>query len=195
MQFTLASMDALQDWFFWTWKVRLPLRLLCTLVGLTFPTQIGNSSTSGTVEAPLWSYQLGLQVGFVPTDPRQSVGTCAALGDSGDSFDGDYVSWQTGGPGAGTIAATAVAEYGQWPPTSIAGAGAEATLLPTYTPTGIVETLAPPSLTVTPSGVTVGNGWYDPSDTAGAPTPIAGCSYPNAWDAITIAVPVTQCSG
>lgn len=22
MQFALASMDALQDWFFWTWKVR-----------------------------------------------------------------------------------------------------------------------------------------------------------------------------
>ncbi|KAG9095312.1 hypothetical protein FRC07_011112, partial [Ceratobasidium sp. 392] len=38
-QFNLGSMDALQNWFFWTWK-------------------IGNSSISGKVESPFWSYQL-----------------------------------------------------------------------------------------------------------------------------------------
>lgn len=36
--FAEASMDALQDWWFWTWKV-------------------GNS-TAGLVESPLWSYQV-----------------------------------------------------------------------------------------------------------------------------------------
>jgi glucan 1,3-beta-glucosidase len=44
MQFALSSMDALQNYFFWTWK-------------------IGNSSVTGQVEAPFWSYQLGLQQG------------------------------------------------------------------------------------------------------------------------------------
>ncbi|KAJ7200054.1 hypothetical protein C8J57DRAFT_1025149, partial [Mycena rebaudengoi] len=39
-QFTLASMDAMRDWF----KVR----------------------------SPLWSYQLRLKNGFMPTDPRDS---------------------------------------------------------------------------------------------------------------------------
>lgn len=38
--FAEASMDALQDWWFWTWK-------------------IGNS-TAGKVESPLWSYQVVL---------------------------------------------------------------------------------------------------------------------------------------
>lgn len=140
------------------------------------------------MESPLWSYSLGLQQGFIPTDPRLSIGVCAALGDPGSAFDGVYESWQTGGAGAGQVAATVVAEFGQWPPSSIAGVG-EA-VLPTYTPTGSVITLAPPTLTATPSSsVTVGDGWYDSSDTAGAPTPIAGCTYPNAWDAMDVAVP------
>jgi glucan 1,3-beta-glucosidase len=43
-QFVLTSMDALQNYFYWTWK-------------------IGNSSLSGKVEAPFWSYQLGLAKG------------------------------------------------------------------------------------------------------------------------------------
>ncbi|EDR10975.1 glycoside hydrolase family 5 protein, partial [Laccaria bicolor S238N-H82] len=55
--FALASMDALQDYFFWTWK-------------------IGNSSVSGTVETPAWSYQLGLENGWMPKDPRQAIGAC-----------------------------------------------------------------------------------------------------------------------
>ena len=42
-EFMLASMDAIDNWYFWTWK-------------------IGNSS-AGTVQAPLWSYQLGLEQG------------------------------------------------------------------------------------------------------------------------------------
>jgi glucan 1,3-beta-glucosidase len=46
MQFALTSIDALQNYFFWTWK-------------------IGNSTVSGQVEAPFWSYQLGLQQGRV----------------------------------------------------------------------------------------------------------------------------------
>lgn len=168
-QFTLASMNALQNWFFWTWK-------------------IGNSSTTGTVGSPLWSYKLGLQLGYMPTDPRASVGVCAALGDSGTPFDGTYLPWQTGGTGAGAVAATAA-----WPPASISGAGGAVALLPTYTPTGVVETLPPTSLTSTPAGVTVGNGWYDASDTASAPTPIAGCTYPNAWAAGDVAPPL--CAG
>jgi len=117
------------------------------------PSQIGNSSTTGTVGSPLWSYKLGLQLGYMPTDPRASVGVCAALGDSGTPFDGTYLPWQTGGTGAGAVAATAA-----WPPASISGAGGAVALLPTYTPTGVVETLPPTSLTSTPAGVTVGNG-------------------------------------
>ena len=40
-------MDALQDFFFWTWK-------------------IGNSTQLNTSSSPMWHYQLGLQQGWIP---------------------------------------------------------------------------------------------------------------------------------
>lgn len=46
-QVTLATMDALQNFFFWTWK-------------------IGNSTVLGTSSNPLWHYQLGLERGWIP---------------------------------------------------------------------------------------------------------------------------------
>ncbi|KZP22685.1 glycoside hydrolase family 5 protein [Athelia psychrophila] len=175
MQFTLASMDALQDYFFWTWK-------------------IGNS-TAGIVESPLWSYQLGLQEGWIPTDPRTAVGKCAAVGVSGAAFDGTYLPWQTGGAGAGTISATWSSSYGVYPPATISNAGAAASALPQYTSTGTVATLVPPptlTASATASAVSAGNGWFDASDTAGGVTAIAGCTYPDAWSAVSTAVP-TSC--
>ncbi|KAL0947441.1 hypothetical protein HGRIS_013549 [Hohenbuehelia grisea] len=60
MQFTMASMDAFQNYFFWTWK-------------------IGPSLVTGKVETPAWSYQLGLINGWMPTDPRQADGVCGNI--------------------------------------------------------------------------------------------------------------------
>ncbi|KAJ7463501.1 glycoside hydrolase family 5 protein [Mycena galericulata] len=187
LQFSLASMDAMQDWFFWTWK-------------------IGNA-TDGVVSSPLWSYQLGLEGGWMPTDPRTSVGTCAALGVDSAPFDGTFSAWQTGGAGAGTIAPTAIASFGTWPPATISNVAAAAlTVLPTYTQTGSVATLT--YITPTPSGsasgaatvkptVSVGNGWVDPSDTAPGVTSVAGCTYVDAWSALNAAVPTPTalCTG
>ena len=31
-------------------------------------------------------------------------------------------------------------------------------------------------------------------DTAGAPTPISGCSYPDAWNAAGVSVPTAACA-
>lgn len=44
--------------------------------------QIGNA-TDGAVRAPLWSYQLGLEGRWMPTDPRTANGKCAAIGAQG----------------------------------------------------------------------------------------------------------------
>lgn len=176
-EFTLASMDALQNWFFWTWKV-------------------GNSSTTNSVQSPLWSYQLGLQSGWIPTDPRTAAGTCAALGVAGSPFDGVYSAYQTGGPGAGTIVASSISSYGQYPPTSINGlpSGATQSLLPTYTSTSAVPTLPPPTFSPSPSpSVSAGNGWFDSGDTGLAPTQVQGCTYPNAWDAVSSPMPTALC--
>ncbi|KAH9965457.1 glycoside hydrolase [Russula dissimulans] len=172
LDFTLASMDSLQNWFFWTWK-------------------IGVDSVSNQVQSPAWSYSLGLANGWIPTDPRTASGKCKALGVGDPVFSGTYSSWQTGGAGAGTIAASETVLY-PWPPTTISGlAGVVYANLPTYTPTGTVSTLPPPSITA--AKVTEGNGWYDAKDTAGAMITVAGCTYPNAWDSAGAVAPTAPC--
>lgn len=171
MNFALASMDALQNYFFWTWKV-------------------GNSS-AGKVEAPLWSYQLGLENGWMPKDPRVAVGKCASLGTEEAPFDGTYLPWQTGGSGAGTLAPTFTAAN-PWPPTTISNVEVAVALLPMYTPTGTVATLPP--ATVTATGVSKIDGWANTADNALAPTPITGCVYPDAWDALAATAPASGCA-
>ncbi|KAJ7624672.1 glycoside hydrolase superfamily [Roridomyces roridus] len=178
MQFALASMDAMQDWFFWTWK-------------------IGNA-TSGIVEAPLWSYQLGLEGGWMPTDPRTAAGTCAQLGVDSAPFDGVFSAWQTGGDYftrvnlelwaisachdiecgcCGTCVLADVYRYGWVGDVDVYDSAGEC-VTPTPTPT-----------------VSVGNGWVDPSDTASFVTAVAGCTYPDAWSALSMPPPTAACTG
>ncbi|KAG2015231.1 exo-beta-1,3-glucanase [Coprinopsis cinerea AmutBmut pab1-1] len=168
-KFATASMDALDSWFFWTWK-------------------IGNS-TRGIVEAPLWSYQLGLEGGWIPRDPRTAYGTCSKLGSPLTPVKGPYPSWMTGGDGAGP---PRDARSYPWPPSMIAGGGAP-TIVPHYAATGIIATLPPPTYTAS-DGHTIssGNGWFNTQDTAPAPTPIQGCVYPDAWNPKPTAVS-SQC--
>lgn len=128
-----------------------------------------------------------------------SQGQCASLGVAQSSpFDGIYQAYQTGGPGAdGNINAADIANFGQWPPTSI-GLVANAAMLPTYTATGPVpmlptEAFAAPTPPATP--VNGGDGWFDKDDTIPGVITVAGCSYPNAWDATAVPVPAALCTG
>ncbi|KAJ7061463.1 glycoside hydrolase family 5 protein [Mycena amicta] len=176
-----ASMDALGDWFFWTWRI--------------------GEAQDGVVRSPLWSYKAGLDGGWMPTDPRTTRGKCAAIGVKGSQFDGTFSAWQTGGAGAGTIAASATREWGQWPPTALSNAG---NILPTYAATGTIPTLSfvlpTPSMTGTASAApgiptaSMGNGWADAADTAGAVVPVASCFYPNAWNALSLPAPTATCA-
>jgi len=163
-QFTMASMDAMHfpGYFFWTWK-------------------IGNSSATGKVESPMWSYKLGLENGWIPTDPREAVGVCDTLNvPFNQPFTSGYQPWQTGGAGAGQIAQTAIASLSQYPPPQISNVGgAIPTLLPQYTATSAVPTL--PVETFSGATATTLDGWADPQDTALMPAPIQGCAYPDAW--------------
>lgn len=147
-----------------------------------------NPSERGRVEAPFWSYQLGLREGWMPVDPRTAVGVC---GGAGTGFSGTYASWMTGGVGAGTLASTFA-----WPPATLNPDGVAVGGLPVYTATGVVSTLPVPTYTDT-SGrpIVSGNGWFNPSDTALAPTPIAGCTYPDPWDALTAPIPACAVVG
>ncbi|KAJ4481901.1 glycoside hydrolase family 5 protein [Lentinula aciculospora] len=185
-QITLASMDALQNFFFWTWK-------------------IGNSTVLGTSSNPLWHYKLGLQQGWIPSDPREAVGHCASVLGSSNIFDGSYPVTATGGvrfeglfipqAGAGTIA-TAQTSSHEFPPPSLAPSftGTQMALLPTYTATGTVKTLFAPIFTAASSGA-AGTGWNNSADNSAAYVPVAGCSYPDSWDAVNASLPTATCTG
>ncbi|KAF7315129.1 Glycoside hydrolase family 5 protein [Mycena indigotica] len=183
MQFSLASMDATQNWFFWTWKI--------------------GAAANGIVGAPLWSYKLGLENGWIPPDPRKAIGVCTGLGaGQAEPFDGTYSAWQTGGAGAGTIAPSASAKFGTWPPVSIANVeAASLKAMPTYTPTASITTLTyatPTAKVAVPSpSIGLGNGWKNAGDKTPAMTAVAGCVYPNAWGALTLQAPaaLSSCTG
>lgn len=145
---------------------------------------------SGKVESPMWSYQLGLQQGWMPKDPRSSHNACS----NAHPFKGTFKATATGGPGAGTIAPSFVSEFGAWPPASLSGVG-DVGLLPIYTATGSpVPTLSSPTFTArNGSSIVGGNGWFDSSDTEGAPVNITGCTYYNAWAQSAIPMPTKSC--
>lgn len=174
MQFALSSMDALQNYFFWTWK-------------------IGNSSVSGKVESPFWSYSLGLQNGWMPKDPRQANGACAALGKSAEQFTPPLKPSQTGGPGAGPIEPSAAAQYA-WPPAAINSAG-DASLLPYYTRTAAVPTLPAPTFgsAIATATYDAGNGWFNSQDQPAGYAPVSGCDYPDPWGGLHVPVPTAPC--
>lgn len=176
--FAVSSMDALQNWFFWTWK-------------------IGNS-TQGEVAQPnpFWHYRLGLQNGWIPTDPREAIGACQALGVTGTDFSGTYASaWMTGG-GSGLTTLANEASYA-WPPQSFTDvASASMSSLPQYTQTADPITLAAATYTAAGSTSTanMGNGWHNPNDsTRKAYAPVSGCAYQDEYSAATSGIPANAC--
>ncbi|TFK19430.1 glycoside hydrolase [Coprinopsis marcescibilis] len=162
LAFASAQMDALGDYFFWTWRI--------------------GESERGIVESPFWSYKLGLDGGWMPTDPRSVIGTCQALGVSTGSFTGPFAPYMTGGVGAG---APSDAGAYPWPPAA-QNDGNAAAALPTYATTGTPVVLPAPTFTdsqgnpIPPIGTQAA---YP------APTPIAGCTYPNAWESEGVFAP------
>ncbi|KDR69274.1 hypothetical protein GALMADRAFT_77525 [Galerina marginata CBS 339.88] len=171
--FIMASFDALGDWFFWTWKI--------------------GPSQAGRVEAPLWSYKLGLENGWIPKDPRSAFGMCASLGAGDEPFDGTFKPWQTGTPSS--IPASSTSSF-PWPPTTISVAGVPVSLLPTYTDTAPIITLPPATFTAAPSSITkVADGWFNTKDTDGGITTVADCPYPSEYDGIFSVVPTAPCTG
>ncbi|GAA6002074.1 glycoside hydrolase family 5 protein [Rhodotorula paludigena] len=185
-----THMDALRHFFFWTWKT-------------------GYSEDLGMIANPMWNYQLGLQEGWVPTDPRKVVGACpSVMAANGVSAAAaipapTLAPWMTGGAGAGNFLDQAqYTSYRQFPPASIGAAGTPVSNLPTYTQTAAQITLsAPAQPTSFPSGyasssVNVGDGWVGSSDTASYHTPVSGCTYPDPWSGAAQEAPSTAfCDG
>lgn len=185
-----ASQDAMRNSFFWTWK-------------------IGASTQSNLTPNPMWSYELGLREGWIVPDARRSTGGCQLVASlqgttaPTQTWANTLSAWQTGGAGAGTIVSSQVANYSTWPPAGIrvtrtATSSYSPSLMPQYTTTGKVVTLSAtsPAASLFPSGdssTAQGNGWANPSDTAGWWTSASGCSYPNPWGGNGLAQPTSAC--
>jgi glucan 1,3-beta-glucosidase len=158
--------------------------------------QIGNSNAS-KVEAPLWSYKLGLDNGWVPLDPRASIGKCAALVSgvaSAPAKTYQFAASQTGSP-MPSPAPAGLAQQHPWPPTTLMNLpdGFQyPAFAPMYTPTGTVPVLP---MSAVATGVSEGDGWTNDADKEGAYVPIQGCSYPNPWDLSGAVVPTAACMG
>ena len=127
----------------------------------------------------------------MPADPRSAIGKCGA--GAGPTFPQSFASWMTGGAGAGTIDAAVISSY-PYPPVSLQGTALAQ--FPLYTSTGVISTL-PASSPTDLSGSAVGSadGWFNDNDKQPAPTPIVGCTYPEAWGAQANVVAPTGCSG
>ena len=172
--FLLYSNLTCQDYFFWTWKV-------------------GPSAVSNKVESPAWSYQLGLQNGWMPTDPRAAIGACG----NSNPWTPPLQAWQTGGTGAGNIPASVSANLA-WPPASLSTGGAVSTL-PSYTPTGTIITLPVPTFTSTSGSsakatISAGSGWENAADNQGLFVAIPTCAYLNPWVSPLSPPPSPLCS-
>jgi len=154
-QLAEAWMSATWNFFFWTWKI--------------------GAQADGTIPNPMWSYQLGLQQGYIPANPLTATAGCAA---APAPWSGALPATATGGSGAGAVAPADLASF-PWPPV-ILSTGATAF---TYTATQAVFSL--PASTPSPiSGTTfnAGKGWANPSDTSLMYTPVAtGVAYVDAW--------------
>lgn len=75
LAYNMATMDALQNWFFWTWR-------------------IGNSTEMQYPTSPQWHYKLGVENGWIPADPRAAGGFCRSMG-----IGGGQVSYDSRGEG------------------------------------------------------------------------------------------------
>lgn len=177
-----SSQDAMQNSFFWTWK-------------------ISQSTKSNLIPNPLWSYSLGLQEGWIRRDARASIGGCArAAAQQGTTpplqpWSPPFAENQIGGKGTtSVIDAAQLAPYTVWPPaaiTALQGANQmydQVQNLPLYTATGTIKKLTPdqPSFNLFPAAATAtaaGDGWYNKNDQSGWWVGVDGCQYPDPWNA------------
>ncbi|TIC14480.1 glycoside hydrolase [Wallemia mellicola] len=105
--FGLSSMDSLQNYFFWTWK-------------------IGDSSRTHAPINPFWSYQLGLKEGYITESPHtEPSGTCEMYSKQGDDRQwvtndapATFPDWMLGKEGAGVLFGDQ-SEYQDFPPNSL----------------------------------------------------------------------------
>jgi glucan 1,3-beta-glucosidase len=175
LTFVSGSMDALQNFFFWTWK-------------------IGNSTSDVPQPNPMWHYRLGWQQGWIPRNPRNVIGFCQREASvASNPFYTFANNGMTGGADGQVVLPTGSFP---WPPASMNSVAAgDMSRIPQYTPTATQVTLAGPTYTApgAQKAFDFGSGWANPSDKQLAFAPIEGCEYMNEYSALDEAIPATAC--
>ncbi|KAF8694426.1 Cellulase (glycosyl hydrolase family 5), partial [Rhizoctonia solani] len=156
-QLALSSMDSMQNWFFWTWR-------------------IGASLRTGQVNSPLWSYKLGLERGYMPTDPRTAAGSC------GNS---DPRTTTTFTPHTQNSITAAYRAAHPFPPTNIV----DSTNLAVYPETGTPVILPGPEFKGFNVPTTQSGTWEHDYQ------PVPGCTYPDPWNSVGATVPACAAAG
>lgn len=160
---TQVQMDALYNFFFWTWKT-------------------GNDTTTGYASAPHWNYQLGLQQGWIPNDPRVAIGACSSVAAAMGTPLATPLAMPTlaasftGGAGGGTIVGNT---FTDWPPSiSNDDGGASATVVGVFTTSisGALPTMTAANLVYTTTSI----------GAAGAGAGAAATSVPDAGAATAL---------
>jgi len=163
-QFMQVQIDALQNFFFWTWRT-------------------GDSLRNGKSLTPMWNYKLGLQEGWMPTDPygvSRNAGTssaaCAVNGSPlNGNWDGTFQDWMTGGA---DLYSTVDKSQHPWPPATMRSTQVNSASLPVWTKTGSaiqLPTFAPSGSIVTTSTPIA---TYNPNDLQPWYVEVQGCTYP-----------------
>ncbi|BEI86816.1 hypothetical protein CcaverHIS002_0701620 [Cutaneotrichosporon cavernicola] len=170
-EWVASSMDAFQNYFFWTWR-------------------IGNGTTTVPSPNPMWHYRLGWKEGWIAADPRTATGTCAKAGVSVPQFGGTFSDPAMVGKGqvSPDLPAAQTASYA-WPPTQFTDISqAQMNQIPQYTKTGTPITMPGPTYTnpAKPSEtINAGTGWANSNDGLGqAYVKVANCEYPAIYDTV-----------
>lgn len=169
-RFALAQMSSLRNFFFWTWK-------------------IGNSTRTQDTVNPSWNYKLGLQEGWMPTNINEVVASACkteassltSITSGTTSWSGSFAAWQTGDASSYPVNLGS----NTWPPATLqttnGGSWASMTVaassLPSWTPTGAIQTAPRPTYSASVSGdptPSIG-AWFNANDQLPMYAPINGC--------------------
>lgn len=163
---TMSSMDALQNFFFWTWR-------------------IGNSTQTAGVPMPnpMWHYRLGVQEGWIPMNPHEADGFCVGPGGVPASIFDQKFAPNMLGNNVAPMPASQTQQYA-WPPTLSGYNAASMAAIPQLTQTGTPSSLPAPTFTKPGTSETIdaGDGWANPSESRGAYVQVANCKYPAVYD-------------
>jgi hypothetical protein len=167
--------------------VRLASTFVTSLIDwmTSYRWKTGVTLSTGRIANPLWSYSLGLKHGFIPSDPRTSLGFCFTHADKlgkkpppSYAWDGTYDDWMVGNVQNGEYRVVELDNWKAFPPLGLGRF--PVSNLPVYTPTGRRLSLVP-----TPH-VSGDGGWYVEAE---------GCSYPSPWCGEGEPVPHGRCKG